>query len=219
MDIKIISGPVTFKSDGDEGHFRAVFATMNVVDHDGDVTVPGAFAEGGPVRISYWGHRWSDLPVGRGEIHSNDTEAWVDGRFFLDTEGGRETYATVKALGELQEWSYGFDVLERSDGEIDGRQVQFLRKVLVHEVSPVMLGAGIGTRTLAIKGDKGELQALHDRVVALGAKCPEREHSDPEGEGVAEAEARKGKASGPTPSAVGAQIGSDREHVIRVLEV
>lgn len=224
MDRKTILGPVTFKAEGDEGQFRAVFSTLNVVDHDGDVTLPGAFADGEKVRISYWGHRWGDLPVGRGEIHADEKEAWVDGKFFLDTEGGRETYNTVKGLGELQEWSYGFDVLERADGELEGEPVQFLKRVKVHEVSPVMLGAGVGTRTTAIKAkDRLEdvakalegmgaedLQEVHDRTITLGAKCPEREDGTAsegatEGEAVVHAnptDSHCGKPSGTGPSAL-----------------
>ena len=30
----------------DEGHFEAIFSTFNVVDHDGDVTLAGAFDNG-----------------------------------------------------------------------------------------------------------------------------------------------------------------------------
>jgi HK97 family phage prohead protease len=156
MKEKTFRGAMQIKaeSEGQPGEFKAVFATFNVIDHDGDVTIPGAFEDGQKVRISYWGHRWQDLPVGRGEIHSDEKDAWVDGRFFLDTEAGKETYQTVKNLGELQEWSYGFDVLEHSFGKFDEQDVQFLRKMTVHEVSPVMLGAGIGTRTTGIKGSK-----------------------------------------------------------------
>jgi len=133
------------------GEFRAVFSTFNVIDHDGDVTLPGAFQDGQQVRIAYWGHRWEDLPVGRGEIHQNDKAAWVDGKFFLDTQMGKETYLTVKELDELQEWSYGFDVIDSEYGQFNGQNVQFLKKITVHEVSPVMLGAGVGTRTESIK--------------------------------------------------------------------
>ena len=200
---KVVSGPVTFKAEGDEGQFKAVFSTMNTIDLDGDVTVPGAFTDGEKVRIAYWGHRWQDLPVGRGEIHSDEKEAWVEGRFFLDTEGGRETYNTVKHLGELQEWSYGFDVLEHSEGEFDGKQVTFLRRVKVHEVSPVFLGAGIGTRTVGIKAgarhtgsEYRTLQEVHDMIVSLGAKCAEGGDSAGDGTGEAKDEAREGKSSG-----------------------
>ena len=114
------------------------------------------FTDGQKVRISYWGHRWHDLPVGRGEIQSDDEKAWVDGKFFLDTQAGLETYKTVKNLAELQEWSYGFDIDESYSGQFEEQDVRFLKKMIVHEVSPVMLGAGIGTMTEAIKGQKTE---------------------------------------------------------------
>lgn len=149
---KTYRSAIELKADGEPGEFRAVFSTFNVIDHDGDVTVPGAFQEGQAVRISYWGHRWQDLPVGRGAIHQDETKAWVDGRFFLDTTAGKETYQTVKNLEELQEWSYGFDIEESGWGKFEDQDVQYLRKLTVHEVSPVMLGAGIGTHTETIKG-------------------------------------------------------------------
>lgn len=152
METKTFQAPVELKSDSDEtGEFRAVFSTFNVIDHDRDVTVPGAFKEGQQVRIAYWGHRWGDLPVGRGVIHQDDQKAWVDGKFFLDTEPGLQTYRTVKNLAELQEWSYGYDIIESKMGVFEGEEVQFLLALETYEVSPVMLGAGIGTGTTDIK--------------------------------------------------------------------
>jgi HK97 family phage prohead protease len=155
MAQKAFFAPLELKADGEEGSFSAVFATLNVIDHDGDVTVPGAFRDGQKVRIAYWGHRWQDLPVGKGVIHADEEKAWVDGRFFLDTNAGLETYRTVKALEELQEWSYGFDIEKWSVGKFADREVRFLEGLNVHEVSPVMLGAGIGTQTTAIKAADG----------------------------------------------------------------
>lgn len=151
---KVFQAPVELKEGENDlpGSFRAVFSTFNVIDLDGDVTLPGAFTDGQNVRIAYWGHRWHDLPVGRGVIHADDKEAWVDGQFFLDTEAGLETYKTVKNLAELQDWSYGFDVIESKSGQFEGNDVRFLSKLTVHEVSPVLLGAGIGTHTVMIKG-------------------------------------------------------------------
>lgn len=158
MDKKTFSSFLQFKDDSDQtGEFKAVFSTLNKVDLDGDVTLPGAFTEDAEVRIAYWGHRWEDLPVGKGKIHQDDHEAWVDGKFFIETEGGMETYKTVKALGSLQEWSYGYDINEASDGVFEGHNVQFLHSLNVYEVSPVMLGAGIDTRTTDIKSKKGGL--------------------------------------------------------------
>lgn len=152
---KEFRAPIHLKDDGEEGAFEAVFATFNVVDRDGDVIRPGAFTEGQKVRISAWGHNWNALPVGDGILSADETTSRVKGRFFLDTGGGLETYRTVKNLGPLQEWSFGFDILESSQGEFEGEQVRFLEKLDVYEVSPVMLGAGIGTRTTAIKRVKG----------------------------------------------------------------
>lgn len=134
-----------------EGEFRAIFSSFDVIDHDGDVTKPGAFEEGQEVKVASWGHDWGDLPVGKGIIHSDEKKAWIDGQFFLDTTSGLDTYTTVKNLGNLQEWSYGFHPVKWEMGEFEEQEVRFLKKVAVHEVSPVMLGAGLGTRTVSIK--------------------------------------------------------------------
>lgn len=162
MKTKRFQGKMEVKEEGAPGSFRAVFATLNVIDSDREVTTPGAFQEGQAVRIAYWGHRWGDLPVGRGVIHANETEAWVDGQFFMNTTAGRETYETVKGLGELQEWSYGFDVDRSRQGEFAGQTVTFLDGLTVYEVSPVMLGAGVDTRTVEIKGDEGRRPSAGD---------------------------------------------------------
>ena len=161
MKTKIFRSPMQIKADGAPGEFRAVFSTFNVVDKDGDVTLPGAFKSGAAVRISYWGHRWQDLPVGRGVIGQDEKQAWVDGRFFLDTLAGKETYQTVKNLGDLQEWSYGYDILRSEQGKFGEGQddVRFLKKLEVPEVSPVLLGAGIDTHTESIKSVKAALPA------------------------------------------------------------
>lgn len=145
--------------DAEQGLVTAVFATLNVIDSDGDVTVPGAFTEGEAVRISAYGHKsWEGkLPVGRGTIKEIGDEAIFEGKFFLNTEAGREHFELVKEMSVdpgLQEWSYGFDVLDGAPGQHDGQDVFFIKKLKVHEVSPVLLGAGVNTRTLALKGDQ-----------------------------------------------------------------
>jgi len=148
---KDFRGKLKLLEDAEPGEFEAIFATLNVIDYDNEVTVPGAFTDGQEVRIASYGHNWGDLPVGRGTIREEKDTARVLGKFFLQTIGGRETYETIKALGDLQEWSYGFDVLDWEDGEFEGHDVTFLKSLDVIEVSPVMLGAGVDTRTLDIK--------------------------------------------------------------------
>lgn len=140
--------------DADKGEIVAVFSTFGVIDSDGDVTKPGAFEDGKSVPMSAYGHQsWSGaLPIGVGAIRSTKTEGIFEGRFFMDTQHGADTFRVVKELGDLQEYSYGLVPTQHSFGEHEGKRVRFLEKVRVDEVSPVLKGAGIGTRTLTVKG-------------------------------------------------------------------
>lgn len=160
LDVKI--------TDEAEGKIAAVFSTFNVKDHDGDVTPREAFEDGAAVKISAYNHaswREGHLPVGKGVVRLTDDEAILDGKFFLDTQAGRETFAILKELGELGEWSYGFDVLDQEQGELNGESVNMLKEVKIHEVSPVLLGAGVNTRTLFAKSDSGAKFSQHIEAV------------------------------------------------------
>ena len=152
MDTKTLRG-VEIK-DAARGEVTAVFSTLGVVDSDGDVTRKGAFTDGAPVVISAYGHAsWGGaLPVGKGVIRADDTQAVLEGQFFMDTTPGADTFKAVKNLGELGQWSYGYDVTEVAYGEHDGQKVRFLDALKVFEVSPVLVGAGVGTQTLSAKG-------------------------------------------------------------------
>lgn len=160
MTLERKSLPFSLKADSESGEFRAVFATFDVVDHDGDVTRPGAFKDGAEVIIGSWGHKTYELPVGKGVIRASDREASVEGQFFLDTQPGKDTYQTVKNLGDLGEWSYVFTVSKSSHGEHAGRDVRFLEAVDVFSVDPVLAGAGIDTRTTAIKSRSRDLSFM-----------------------------------------------------------
>ncbi|WP_207926439.1 phage major capsid protein [Actinocrispum wychmicini] len=155
--------------DPDRGEVTAVFATLNAIDSDGDVAIPGAFTDGAPVRISAYGHTtWQGaLPVGKGVIRTTEREAILDGQFFLDTTAGRDTFAVVKQMGELREWPYGYDPVTFSYGEQDDRPVRFLEAIRVYEVSPVLRGAGVDTRTLAVKS--GPLTLVDEARAVLAA--------------------------------------------------
>lgn len=152
---KTFKGRLVLKADeGDEkGTFKAVFATMDVVDLDGDVTLPGAFGKQ-TVLVEPWNHNYQELPVGRGVISEDDHDAVLDGKFFLDTVSGAEHYQVVKALADIQEWSYTFTITEAEFGKFEGRDVRFLKKLDVWGVGPVTRGAGIDTRVTDIKGKK-----------------------------------------------------------------
>lgn len=145
----------TVKAIDEEGSFEAVIATLNVIDKDGDVTRPGAFGKQ-DVSVLPTHDRFS-VPLGKAKLFERDDKAIAQGRLNLATEAGKEWHEHLKFdLSEkvgppLQEWSYGFDVIKSSEGEFEGRKVRFLEELRVHEVSPVLVGAGEGTGTLAIK--------------------------------------------------------------------
>lgn len=168
--------------DETKGEVEAVFATLDVVDKDGDITRKGAFENGAEVVISAYNHKsWEGaLPVGMGTISEQGDKVIMKGQFFLNTSGGRDTFEVVKALGGKGEWSYGFNVDDSAPTEIEGKSVRELRKMTVHEVSPVMRGAGVGTMTTYAKSFKDEIAEATDvvtkaiqsakRVVALRAE-------------------------------------------------
>jgi len=162
METKINNGH-GLKSLNDKGNFTAVFATLEVIDHQGDIIKKGAITPG-KTRISYWGHRWQDLPVGIGQIKIQNNEAIVEGQLFMDTQGGVETYKTLKGLGDLAEFSFGYDIVKSSPLKDGGR---ILEKLKVYEVSPVFKGAGINTRLTSMKGKKSNVGISPDSVIYI----------------------------------------------------
>jgi HK97 family phage prohead protease len=150
----VMPGVVEFKLLDEPGAFRATFALFNVKDLDRDVTLPGAFKVGASVRIAQWGHNWGQPAIGKGTIGADGERAWVDGQFNLNMTAGKETYESVKASGDLQQWSYGFDIDKWSVGKFEDEEVRFLEAMTVHEISPVMLGAQPLTSTDQIKTQK-----------------------------------------------------------------
>ena len=163
--------------DEHKGEVECVFATLNVVDKDGDVTVPGAFKEGQIVAISQHGHTIWDgtAPVGKGTIRTTGNEAIFSGQFFMDMAAARDTFHAVKGMGEHGQWSYGFQTLSAKPGEMAGQKVKFLLEQDVFEVSPVLRGAGVGTRTTSAKNQTGTPGGRGPAVAALYRAIPTHE--------------------------------------------
>jgi len=158
------------KFDGPEGSFAAVFCTMNVVDKQGDMILPGAFGEQRVIISAYghgsWGEGVNALPVGKGRIYEKGNDALVEGQFLLETTAGRETYLTIKGIADLQEFSFSLPDIEFEMQTQDGETVRLLKKIRVNEVSPVLMGAGVNTRLLEIKSGKPIQLVDHLELVA-----------------------------------------------------
>ncbi|MCY4108976.1 MAG: HK97 family phage prohead protease [Chloroflexi bacterium] len=187
MDTKTLTAPIELMEDGPEGAVVARIATLGVVDRDGDLTVPGAFGSVDDVKVSPFNHSsayGAALPVGVGKVFERGGAAFFEGLLFLDTIGGRELHTTLKRLSEAGapcEWSYGFEVVESEDAVRGDQRVRVLKRLALFEVSPVLRGAGIGTRTVSVKSDALR-QAQGERW-----SSPSPQPSPIKGEGVAEA--------------------------------
>ena len=162
------------------GEVSSVVATLNVKDKDGDVTLPGFFGEQTVSIVT--SHDWMDLMLGKGTLKEEGEEAVFRGELNLDDPDAKKLH--TKLLFDLDhppakiEWSYNLrlrkgarvpfeDHEEFGDGywlqPVDGEA-----GVKVDEVSPVMVGAGEGTRTLGVKARKGDTMSILEELADAG---------------------------------------------------
>lgn len=160
-----LAEPVAASADGTASW---VVATLNVVDADGDVALPGAFGRQEVTVLA--AHESRQVPIGKGVVFESGDELIADVKFNLAVPLARDWHSAIRFDLEnppaLQEYSYGYDILPGGSrrGELGGRPVQFFRPlpdgrpgVDVIETSPVLRGAGIATRTLAAKRRGGDV--------------------------------------------------------------
>ncbi|MDX1388270.1 MAG: HK97 family phage prohead protease [Acidobacteriota bacterium] len=162
LEHKAIAGGVEVK-DADQGIVEAVVARIGVKDLEDDVFLPGSFGERS-VRVSAYNHRsWPHMggepPVGRGTIREHGDEVIATLKFLMGTTAGRETFETIKEMSDLQEWSFGWAPGGIRLAELTKDQrAEGIRRAIesvdVVEVSPVIKGASIDTRTIGVKCDK-----------------------------------------------------------------
>lgn len=141
----------------EKGIGRAVIATLDVIDKDKDVTVAGAF---GVQHVKLLpAHDRMSVPLGKGIIKEEGNTVVADFAFNLSIQKAADWYNALRFDLDngvpIQEWSYGFVPTVYELGNKDGQDVRFLKAVEVFEISPVLRGAGEGTRTLALK-EEGE---------------------------------------------------------------
>lgn len=161
--------------DEERGEVMAIVATLEVVDKDGDVILPGAIPMGGAkVKLSGYGHdviTQDAPPVGLGTISEEGGKAVFNGRFFMSTVRGREAFMTVKELGTDGQWSFGFPTRsiktrKMTDEWREAGARRLIAEMQPIEASPVFIGAGEGTMTLHVKSVKAA-DSLTDRLRAV----------------------------------------------------
>jgi HK97 family phage prohead protease len=161
-----------------EGKVEAVFSVFNEVDSDGDVVLPKSIKSGhGDKGVAMvWGHDWKDV-IGRGEIVQDDHRATFKGQFIMDTQAGRDAFNTVKAMGDLQQWSFGYEVLDSEQGlfqkDSGDIEVRYLKDVKVWEVSPVLVGANQNTETVLVKNQDTQKEVKQEVKEETGTRFNE----------------------------------------------
>jgi Caudovirus prohead serine protease len=156
----------------DAGHGLARLANLAAIDHDGDTYSPGAFAwkEGSEQWVPMLpAHNRGAMPFGKARVYEDNGVAYAELHLNLETEAGREWHSHLKfdlSTGRpAQEWSYGFGVVDAADEQRGTDRIRNLKRVDVHEVSPVVRGAGVGTSTLSMKS-RGGFGGQIDGVIA-----------------------------------------------------
>ncbi|KKM05904.1 hypothetical protein LCGC14_1749360 [marine sediment metagenome] len=141
------------------GAFEAAIATFDAIDSDRDIVKPGAF--GDAVVSVLPAHDSGSVPLGKVQVKERGNLAVAVGGFNLAIGAARDWSAALKFdlanPPAVQEWSWGFTIPEGGSKieTMDGEPVRIISKVDVFEVSPVLRGASIGTRTLSAKSHGG----------------------------------------------------------------
>jgi hypothetical protein len=161
--MKIETKSILIEKMDDAGHGLARLANLSAVDHDGDTYAANAFAwkEGGEQWVPMLpAHNRSVMPFGKARVYEEGGVAFAELHLNLETAAGKDWQSHLKfdlATGRpAQEWSYGFGTVEAAFEQRGEDRVRVLKQVDVHEVSPVIRGAGMGTGTLAMKGSFSE---------------------------------------------------------------
>ena len=176
---------VEIKAIGDpgEGRFQAYASTFDVVDSYGDMVVKGAFEEslaeygkdGAGIPL-YWRHRMDDpfMLIGQTlEAKEDDHGLWVDCEL-LDTNNAKQVHALLKA-GLVRQMSFAYDIGEGAWVDrkaTEGGSYYELRKLRIHEVSVVPVGANQDTEVLAVKAARDAAIAEHDTDRRTAADAP-----------------------------------------------
>ena len=143
-----------------KGFLKAVFATLGVVDKDGDVVHKGSIGKQDVLISAYQHKSWDGaLPVGKGRVYEKGDLAIFEGHFNMELQSGHDHYSALKFAPELAEFSWGFNTVkydyEKTD---DGWLIMNIRETKIFEVSPVLVGAGVGTGVVEMKSRHGKAE-------------------------------------------------------------
>lgn len=175
--------------DAEQGIVECIVSVFGNQDYGGDVMVKGCFKESLARKYpkGVWMHDGA-TPVARTlaakELAPNDPllpdelksfgGLFIRGQFNLDTQRGREAYSDIK-FGIIDEFSIGF-YPDSSSTEVKNK-VRYIKKAMLVEWSPVLIGMNPLTAVLAVKSNgetmqtKGAYLGEHIEQRATVAAC------------------------------------------------
>lgn len=159
----------------EEGQFTAYASVFGNVDVFGDVVMKGAFAEtiqqwnSSDAELPLlWGHNMSDPDYNIGKVvEASEDDHGLLVRAELDLDGAKaeQVYRLIKGR-RVNQMSFAYDIDDAGMAQRDGEDVYELRKLTLHEVSVVPLGANPETELLAVKHASHQARQLANAIKA-----------------------------------------------------
>ncbi|QDH85048.1 capsid maturation protease [Gordonia phage Dardanus] len=166
-----------------EGEFIGYASVFGNKDSYGDVVQPGAFTDtlkawkdsGGVIPL-YWAHNTSDPDYNVGGVlkaEEDETGLKVHVKFDLDSPKGPQVYRLVKER-RVGQMSFMYEVEDgeyvtplKDDGSEDYRASYYsLKRLKLHEVSVVQVGANQSTEITDVKGLAQSIAAKAGRTLS-----------------------------------------------------
>lgn len=175
LQYKILT-PASFKclmepEAGSELKAELVVATIGIEDKDGDIFMPGSVGEQ-QVLLGAWGHTISrgTPAVGKALVREEGDLVLASVEWNARMPTALENWESIKFAPELVEVSMGMIPVKWNWGT---NYVRELYETKWFEVSPVMMGAGVGTGVLSVKEAKAALSRPEPEVKSSVVMTPQ----------------------------------------------
>ena len=160
MKTKTGSPVLEIKALESDGTFSGYGSIFGNIDSHGDIVQPGAFAkslkrheERGTRPKLFWQHDMHQ-PIGSWtSIKEDEKGLYMEGRFNMDVQRGREAYALLKA-GDIDGLSIGYRTIKEKRDNV--KSANLLEELDLIETSVVSLGSNDLALVDAVKQIRGE---------------------------------------------------------------
>lgn len=137
--------PLILKSLSENGTFSGYASVFNIMDHDEEEVIPGAFADSlinwrtkGKMPKMLWQHDVKEIIGVWEDIYEDHCGLFVKGKLLLDVQKAREAYTLMQA-GALDGLSVGFIPIKA--GRNPSTRARQLKRVDLFEISLVTFAA------------------------------------------------------------------------------